>query len=273
MTHADEDDNPPASTPRSDRWRSLLTLLAERGTLSVVDAAAELGVSAATVRRDFTSLEQQQLATRTHGGVVATSVAYDLPAHYRSTGGGSAKDRVAQAAAAMVERGMVVGLNGGTTTTVTARAIASRQDLMSPGQESITIVTNALNIASEMVLRPHCRTVCIGGVARRESYELHGPHASRFLDDLRLDLLMLGVHSLNAKDGAMCRYLDEAGINAQMAANARRVIAVGTAEKLTGTALAQICPASSISVFITDDEADPGAVADLTEAGVHVVLV
>lgn len=258
---------------RSERWRLLLTLLADRGTLSVADAAGELGVSAATVRRDFTSLEQQQLAARTHGGVVATSVAYDLPARYRSTGGVSAKDRIAAAAAATVEPGMVVGLNGGTTTTVTARAIASRRDLMSLGPDAITIVTNALNIAAEMVLRPHCRTVCIGGVARRESYELHGPFASRFLDDLRLDLLMLGLHSLNAKDGAMCRHLGEAGINAQMVTSARRVIAVGAAEKLTRSALAQICPVTSIDLFITDEQADRDAVAQLRDVGVEVLLV
>ena len=258
---------------RSERWRLLLSLLADRGTLSVGDAAIELGVSAATVRRDFTSLEQQQLATRTHGGVVATSVAYDLPARYRSTGGATAKDRIAAAAAALVEPGMVVGLNGGTTTTLTARAIASRRDLMSLGQDAITIVTNALNIATEMVLRPHCRTVCIGGVARRESYELHGPFSSRFLDDLRLDLLMLGVHSLNAEGGAMCRHLGEAGINGQMVAAARRVVAVGSAEKLTRTALARICPIASIDMLITDDQADHDAVAALTDGGIEVVLV
>ena len=72
------------SPDRSQRWRRLLDVLADRGRLSVTEGAALLGVSEATVRRDFTSLASQQLVTRTHGGVVATSVAYDLPAQVPS---------------------------------------------------------------------------------------------------------------------------------------------------------------------------------------------
>ena len=260
---------------RSQRWQLLLNLLAERGRLSVADAADALAVSAATVRRDFAALAAQQLATRTHGGVVATSIAYDLPARYRSADAADAKARVARAAAALVEPAMVVGFNGGTTTTATARELAARRDLADTGGEDhqVTVVTNALNIASEMVLRPHLRTICIGGVARRESYELHGPFASRFLDDLRLDLLLLGVDALTAVDGAMCRHLGEAGINAEMVARSGRVVVVATAEKLSRTAATRICPIESIDALVTDGSADPDTVAALGAVGVEVDAV
>jgi DNA-binding Lrp family transcriptional regulator len=68
---------------QSSRWRMLLDALSIHKRLSVTEAAELLGVPAATVRRDFEELARQQLATRTHGGVVATTVAYDLPARYR----------------------------------------------------------------------------------------------------------------------------------------------------------------------------------------------
>jgi DeoR family transcriptional regulator, aga operon transcriptional repressor len=64
---------------QSSRWRMLLDALSIHKRLSVTEAAELLGVPAATVRRDFEELARQQLATRTHGGVVATTVAYDLP--------------------------------------------------------------------------------------------------------------------------------------------------------------------------------------------------
>lgn len=257
---------------RSERWRLLLSLLAEQGSLSVVEAVERLGVSAATVRRDFTALEQQQLATRTHGGVVATSVAYDLPVRYRSTDGQAAKQRIAQAAAALVTPGMVVGFNGGTTTSATARHLATRADLDKLGQHGVTVVTNALNIASEMVLRPHLRTVCIGGEARRESYELYGPFASRLLGELRLDLLFLGVNAISVEDGAMCRHLGEAGINSEMVAHSDKVAVVATSDKLTGTAFARIAPIGSIDVLVTDSAAEPTALKSLQAAGVAVRL-
>jgi DeoR family transcriptional regulator of aga operon len=61
----------------------LLDALSIHKWLCVTEAAELLGVSAATVGRDFKELARQQLATCTHGGVVATTVAYDLPARYR----------------------------------------------------------------------------------------------------------------------------------------------------------------------------------------------
>ena len=70
----------PDSKDRGQRWSALLGLLAEHGHLSVSQVCAHLDVSEATVRRDFGELATQQLVTRTHGGVVATSLSYELPA-------------------------------------------------------------------------------------------------------------------------------------------------------------------------------------------------
>ncbi|MEU6203986.1 DeoR/GlpR family DNA-binding transcription regulator, partial [Micromonospora musae] len=161
---------------RSRRLQSLLEILAARGgRLSVAEGAAALQVSEATVRRDFTVLAEQQLVTRTHGGIVASSVAYDLPVRYRYRGDRSTKERIATTAAGLVEPGSVVGLNGGTTTSATARHLAARPDLTQvTNRPALTVVTNALNIATEMVLRQSVRTVILGGVALPQSYELTG---------------------------------------------------------------------------------------------------
>ncbi|ATL71007.1 DeoR/GlpR family DNA-binding transcription regulator [Nocardia terpenica] len=260
------------ATDRSQRWNRLLELLADTGRLSVEEAAERLGVSPATIRRDFTALADQQLATRTHGGIVATAVAYELPARYRS-GGDVAKQRVAEHAAGLVNPTEVVGLNGGTTTTAVARALAGRPDLPTSADHQLTIVTNALNIAGEMVLRPHLRTICIGGQARRESYELHGPLAERAMSELYLDTLILGVNAITAAGGAQGRHLDETGINAEMVRRAKRVVVVATAEKLEATALARICPIEAVDVLVIDTAASPEEIAAIREAGVRVDLV
>ena len=119
------------SRDRGQRWSSLLGLLAGHGRLSVSQVCAELGVSEATVRRDFRELAAQQPVTRTHGGVVATSVAYALPALYKSALADDDKERIARAAALLIAPGSVVGFNGGTTTSATARQLAARADLYS----------------------------------------------------------------------------------------------------------------------------------------------
>ncbi|MPZ62565.1 MAG: DeoR family transcriptional regulator [Propionibacteriales bacterium] len=265
----------PTTPDRSRRWRALLDLLAERGRLSVVEAAASLGVSEATVRRDFTALAAQQLVTRTHGGVVATAVAYDLPARYRPGGADAAKERIAAAAADLVEPGMVVGFNGGTTTSATARRMAGRTDLVetSSTTPTVTVVTNALNIATEMVLRPRIRTVSLGGVARPESYELTGPLASLVLNELWLDLLMLGVDGFSLDGGASCGHEGEAGTNALMVDRASKVVVVAGSEKLGRRAFARICDVTEVSVLVTDSGIDPAFVSGLREADVEVLTV
>src|SRR5690606_20452970 len=109
---------------RHERLSAVLQMLAERGSLSVDEAVSDLGISPATVRRDFDHLAKQQLLTRTRGGAVATTVSYDLPLRYKVGRQAAEKERIAQAIAALLTPGSVVGLNGGTTLTQVARAVA-----------------------------------------------------------------------------------------------------------------------------------------------------
>ena len=266
---------------RAQRWSELLGLLGDRGRLSVAEAALTLAVSEATIRRDFAALADQQLATRTHGGVVATGMAYDLPTRYcgRSDpdrGQAERKERIAAAAAALLEPGTVVGFNGGTTTTATARRLAARPDLQRAelprdgATPAITVVTNALNIATEMVLRPQVCTVTLGGIARPGSYELVGPLAALVLEELWLDVLVLGVDGFDAMAGATCGHGGEAGIDAHMVRRARTVVVVAGSEKLGRRTFARICPAAAVHTLVTDTDADPDRVAEITAAGVRV---
>lgn len=247
----------------------MLDRLATTGRLGVGEAAELLNVSEATIRRDFSELAKRQLVARNHGGVVATSVAYELPYRYRSTRADEDRARVAEAAAALVEAGQVVGLNGGTTTTATARAITARDDLVDAEGE-VTIVTNALNIASEAVLRPHVQCVSLGGVARPESYEVTGPLAQLVLGQLWLDVAIVGVNGLSAREGATCRHEEEAAIIRTMIERSKKVICVATGDKLGARTFASICPAERIDHLVTTVGADRAEVDALREAGVEV---
>ncbi|MFE1958537.1 DeoR/GlpR family DNA-binding transcription regulator [Streptomyces sp. NPDC059479] len=258
---------------RHERHTTLLELLTERHQLEVDAVAAELGVSVATVRRDFDHLAEQRLLTRTRGGAIAHSVSYDLPLRYKAVRHASEKERIARAAAAMAERGMVIGLNGGTTTSEVARAIATRADLQgTPDDPAITIVTNALNIAHELAVRPHIKIVTTGGIAMPQSYELVGPLARHILGEISLDIAFLGVDALDAESGAGAHNEHEASINALLAERAERLVVVADSSKLGARAFARICPVEDIGTLITDTGA-PELTARFEERGVPVVQV
>jgi DeoR family transcriptional regulator of aga operon len=258
---------------RYERLSTLLDLLGQRGKVDVDDLAGELAVSAATIRRDLDHLADQQLLTRTRGGAVVNNVAYDLPLRYKTARHASEKERIARAAAALVDRGSVVGLNGGTTTTEIARALAVRPELNGLDEPSVTVVTNALNIASELAVRPHVKIVVTGGVARPSSFELSGPLASRILDEITMDVVFLGVDAVDPARGAYAHHEGEASINRLMAERARRVVVAADSSKLGRHAFARICPPSAIDTLITDDAAPAPVVAAFEAEGVTVRLV
>ncbi|MBC7308329.1 MAG: DeoR/GlpR transcriptional regulator [Dietzia sp.] len=257
---------------RDARWKTLLELLVERGRLDVEEAAAELSVSAATIRRDFDQLAEQQMLVRTRGGAVVHGVSYELPLRYKSARRASEKQRIARAVAGMVAPGEAVGLTGGTTTTEVARALAERADLTS-GSPALTVVTNALNIAGELAVRPQFKIVVTGGVARAQSYELVGPLADGVLGQITLDVAVLGVVAFDAAQGAAAHDEAEAAINRLLCERAGRVVVAADSSKLGRRAFARICATGAVDTLVTDVAVDDTAVRRFEEAGLRVVAV
>jgi DeoR family transcriptional regulator, aga operon transcriptional repressor len=255
---------------RYQRWTALLDLLAGDGQLSVTEAAQALGVSQATIRRDMDQLARQQLVTRTRGGVIAGHVSYDLPLRYKTARHAPQKQRIGRAAAALVAAGATVALSGGTTTSEVARALAIRPDLQD-GTSVVTVVTNAMNIANELAVRPHIKIVVTGGVTRSQSYELIGPYATLVLEQLALDWAILGVDALDPVAGATAHHEGEASISHLMATRAAQVMIVADASKLGQRAFARVCATDEINVVVTDQDAPPRTLAALTEHGIRVV--
>ncbi|MEU6660244.1 DeoR/GlpR family DNA-binding transcription regulator [Streptomyces sp. NPDC046821] len=257
---------------RDARWKSLLELLVERGRLDVEEAAADLGVSAATIRRDFDQLAEQQMLVRTRGGAVVHGVSYELPLRYKTARNASEKERIAKAVAGLITVGEAVGLTGGTTTTEVARALAVRADLAS-GSPALTIVTNALNIANELAVRPQFKIVVTGGVARPQSYELIGPLADGVLSQITMDTAVLGLVGFDVTHGATAHDEAEAAINRLLCERAERVIVAADSTKLGQRAFARICATDRIGTLVTDNAVDPDTVTRFEEAGVKVVAV
>jgi len=137
---------------------------------------------------------------------------------------------------------------------------------------ALTVVTNAVNIATELTVRDQIKTVVTGGVARPNSYELTGPFATAVLEDVILDLAIIGVEGLDPRLGAAARHEDEAQVNRLLAERAKRVVVVATGDKFGASAFARICPADGIDVIITDREPTAVMAAGFRGLGVDVIV-
>jgi len=265
MTASSGVDPPGHSARRSERMAEILRSLDESGSIHVGELARRFGVSAATVRRDLALLEEQRLLTRTHGGALAQDVAYELPVRHRHGQSRDAERAIAREAVGGLPIGPhVIGLTGGTTTSEVAKELADRTDL--------TVVTNALNIAMELVLRPRLKLVVVGGVSRPQSYELVGPWAEQVLSSVNIGTAYVGVDGIDATGGITTHDENEARTNRAMLVRAQRVVVVAAGSKLGRRALARIADIGEVHEVITDPTADRAAVAAIRATGVGVTV-
>jgi DeoR family transcriptional regulator, aga operon transcriptional repressor len=256
---------PQSTVRRGDRVSAILAELTATGSVDAGALALRFGVSAATIRRDLANLEDQQLLRRTHGGARAADVSHELPVRYRIGQRREAKLAIARTAVSLLPHGpLVLGLTGGTTTHAVARLLAERYEL--------TVVTNALNIAAEVALRPRLKLVMTGGVARTRSYELVGPIAEQTLAGLNLKVAVVGVDGVAATAGLTTHDEIEAHTNAAMIRQAERVIVVADGSKVGRRELARICSVDAVHALVTSADADPAALVALRATGLAVHL-
>lgn len=105
--------------------------------------AGALQVSEATVRRDLHSLENRGAVQRVHGGAIRVGGDDEKREplfHEKTTLRAAEKERIAEAALALIEDGDSIYLDGGSTVLALARKLGSRRNL--------TVVTNSLMAAA-----------------------------------------------------------------------------------------------------------------------------
>ena len=135
------------------------------------------------------------------------------------------------------------------------------------------MVTNALNIASELAIRPNIKLVLTGGVVRSESYELVGPLADSALSGLHLDLAFIGADGITADSGLTTHHEIEAHTDRALIERASRVVVVADGSKLGRVAFVRICPISAVHELVTDGDADAGELRALRDTGLDLAVI
>ena len=242
-----------------------MSAVAERGQVDVPSLATEFAVSPATIRRDLEALQQQGLVCRTHGGAKIHAAFNDLPLSYKKTRDLPEKQRIARRAVAFLEGARVIGTTGGTTVSQFIQLLRDR--------DGLTVITNALNVATDLVGRPGPRVFVAGGEVRVSSQESVGHTAEAFLASCLVDVAFLGVDGVDAVAG--CTNYDPAGarVNAVLAQRARRRIVLADATKIGRVTLAQVCRMAEVDVLITDCRASQAQLEPLRREGVAIVCV
>jgi len=252
-----------------NRADQILRELRQKGSLSLDELIADLGASAASVRRDLAKLEAKGLVRRTHGGVILVEPLLYEPFRYDSLFQNREQHRTAEkrkiglAAAELILENETVGFTAGTTTTHVARNLRNRHN--------IRVITNAINIAMELSNCPGLKTFVTGGFVQwAGSFSLVGHAAITSLSDIYMDRVFVSVCGIDPARGITVIEPEEGLTFRSMIQQAKQTIVVADSSKIGMVTPALICPISDIHVIITDTRATDKAVAPFLERGIDV---
>lgn len=243
------------------RRDQLLEVIRNKRFAALPDLAELLSVSESTVRRDLDHLEEVGAARRTHGGVFYAGPSPKLT-HFdnRQSENWEKKRKIAQRAAAMIEDGDTVLLDGGSTTYELAQRLTDRQ---------VQVVTNSLPVANLFIGSENAELVFVGGYVHGRTGVTLGPYATHMLSDLNVRTAVLSVAGLNEK-GLYNSNLLLVETERAMMSSADQVFVVADSTKLGKSSLAKLCDLEEIDALIVDDELSDSWRQRLTDAGVSL---
>lgn len=249
----------------NDYQKKILQYLVERGSIEVNTLSELLQLSPSTIRRQLAVMQKKGLLVRTHGGATLPH-----PIHYgahfesRATHEMEAKRKIAAAAKKLLYPGLAIGISGGTTCTEFARQFCAAG--------SLTIVTNALNIALELQGLPDSRIVITGGILNKGSYELVGDQVSGGLENISLEIAFLGCSGVDLSFGFSMFDEPEAVAGRAFISAAVRTIVLADHTKLGKANFARLCPIQEVDLLIVDDGVTPQQLRSLESSGLKVMV-
>lgn len=252
-----------------ERRRQIASLTAVEGRVNVTELSEKFGVTAETIRRDLAVLDREGIVQRVHGGAVSNRsyLTTELPLDTRLRSATSAKMAIAKAALRFLpDKGGSVFLDSGTTINVLAGLIKD-----TPGSSTLSFVTNSLPVAVDLSSAGDLNVQLLGGTVRAITQAVVGDTALRTLALLRADVAFIGTNALTVDHGLSTADAQEAAVKSAMVTNAGKVVVLCDSSKLGSDYLVSFAALDSVDVVVTDTDAPPLFVEELTELGVDVV--
>ena len=248
------------------RRRKILDLTEQRGQITVRDLVEKFSISAVTARGDLDALAADGMVVRSHGGAVRRlEASQDYPLRLKETLHHAEKVRIGRAAAELIQNHETIILDSGTTTAEIARQLKTRR------LQSVTVITHALNIASELMDATDISVIMIGGLLRPVSCSFVGPQAETMLKEFHADRLFLAVDGFDLEVGPSTPDVLEAQLNSVMMRISKEVNVVADFSKLERRSVSRIGSLSEVHRLITDTRAPAELIEALGKANIEVI--
>jgi len=230
----------------SHRRDSILELLKENGKVSVSQLTDMFHISDVTIRSDLAGMEQAGLLRRVHGGAVSTKRAYyEMSLSDRMEVFREEKIRIAKACASLIQDGDTLMIGAGTTCQFLAGELAER--------ENLTVVTNSLKIAQELVCNRSVSIILPGGNLDLQYQLTFGNDATSQLKKYRADKAIIGTDGIGVSHGLTTCHHKDHDVSRLMIERSNEVIILADQSKIGKEGFSNITGISSIDILITNE--------------------
>jgi DeoR family transcriptional regulator of aga operon/DeoR family fructose operon transcriptional repressor len=173
------------------------------------------------------------------------------------------KESIGAKCAELIDDGDTLIIDLGTTTLEVAKNLKNKRNL--------TIITNGVNIALELVKIKDFRVFLAGGQLRSGELTCSGFLTQEFLNNFNVDKTIIGVGGITLEHGITDYHVDEAQVRKIMIKRSNKVIAVTDYSKFGVKAFCHVCPLSKIDVLITDWNVDDRVLRKYRDKKIEVI--
>ena len=248
----------------SARHSEILTLLHQRGFVSIGAMADSFQVSEQTVRRDLMALDRQGLITKFHGGAGLPLGPSDVNYEDRKTKFTEEKRLIAAAVARRIPENATIFIDIGTTMEAVAEALL--------GHERLTVITTHLSVAMTLSRRSEFQILLAGGVLRHRDHSTTGEATREFLERFRVDYGIFGIGAIDEDGGMLDFDFRDIGVTETAFRISKRCFAALDHSKFKAEGVVRVGHVSDIDTIFTD-QLPPGLISTkLDRHRVEVVL-
>jgi DeoR/GlpR family transcriptional regulator of sugar metabolism len=249
----------------SKREKKIVEIVHQHGDIKIKELSHLLGTSTSSIRRDLIALNNNRFINRKHGSVsLSTIVNYEDRWFNRTLVDHDEARAIARKAVELIQPGDIIGLSGGVLCTQLAYLLRLIN--------RITVVTNVVNIAAELVYLPGVQVRLTGGRLNQGSFELVGRALEPSLQGVHIQKFFLGTDGLSVEYGVTGHDEAEADAARYMMRYSDQTIVLADSTKFKKVSFAQVAPLDAFDMVISTQLVPQNIRDEFEEAGVQVLI-
>ena len=248
-----------------ERYKEIIHMLNEKGSVSVSELTERFHISTETVRRDLIAMESQGELKRVHGGAIRLAQMKEFKqVALRKNDFYEEKHLLSETGIRLIREGDIISIDSGSTAVIFANTLKGKF-------KSLTIITHSLEAFKELESETTYKKILVGGEYLESESAFYGELAIQFLSQLHIGKAFIFPSALSIDGGAEDFITELVPVQKAYMKKANQVYIMSDSSKFEKTALLKLCDLETCSGVITDDQLDQGIYERYIQANINVI--